>query len=335
MIDFKKWYNEKGGKSIITTLRYNSVMLEELLTRTSFMHTDASVSERVYVLVHEISIQHKCPYCNKNLAFHKLNRGYHGTCQSKECVKKHRSVVNKESSKKIDWDESLKKQSDTMMRRFGKRHNLCNGTESREKYYDTMEKLYGHRSPLQIPEIKRKQEETTLNRYGTLDMYHCENTRNTILKKYNVDIYKVNIMSSSHIFNKWKATIMKMYGVDNPMKNRKVFEKNQRNAFKAKKVHDLICRGTYEMDFVEKYFDILKIENGKTIKFNYNKKDKIYFSDFYVPQHNLIVEIKSKYYFDKYKQLNLAKRDACISKGFNFIFIIDKDYTEFNKLLNL
>ena len=128
---------------------------------------------------------------------------------------------------------------------------------------------------------------------------------------------------------------MKMYGVDNPMKNRKVFEKNQRNAFKAKKVHDLICRGTYEIDFVEKYFDMLKIENGKTIKFNYNKKDKIYFSDFYVPQHNLIVEIKSKYYFDKYKQLNLAKRDACISKGFNFIFIIDKDYTEFNKLLNL
>jgi hypothetical protein len=86
--------------------------------------------------VHNIIEEPKCPYCNKKLAFHKLNRGYHGTCQSKECVLKHRSVVNKESSKKINWDESLRKQKETFQQIYGAPHNWCNDTSSRDKYHE-------------------------------------------------------------------------------------------------------------------------------------------------------------------------------------------------------
>ena len=52
----------------------------------------------------------------------------------------------------------------------------------------------------------------------------------------------------------------------------------------------------------------------------------MYFPDFYYKEKNLIIEIKSTYYYNKYLNKNLAKQEACISQGYNFIFIIDNDY---------
>jgi len=48
LTDFRKWYNEKGGKSIITSLRYNSDLLNEVTERTFFLPDCVSISERVY-----------------------------------------------------------------------------------------------------------------------------------------------------------------------------------------------------------------------------------------------------------------------------------------------
>jgi hypothetical protein len=42
----------------------------------------------------------------------------------------------------------------------------------------------------------------------------------------------------------------------------------------------------------------------------------------------LIVEIKSSYIYEREKKKNEAKKEAAINNGYNFIFIIDKDYTE-------
>ena len=92
---------------------------------------------------------------------------------------------------------------------------------------------------------------------------------------------------------------------------------------------NLNYRGSYELDFLEKYYDIMSIKNRITIRYNDNK---IYFPDFYIPDLNLIVEIKSDYYYNKYLSKNLDKQKACLEQGYNFIFVINKDYTEFEKL---
>jgi hypothetical protein len=53
-----------------------------------------------------------------------------------------------------------------------------------------------------------------------------------------------------------------------------------------------------------------------------------------LPEYNLIIEIKSDYTFNKELKKNLSKQKACLDQGYDFIFIVNKDYTEFEKLLN-
>ena len=76
-----------------------------------------------------------------------------------------------------------------------------------------------------------------------------------------------------------------------------------------------------------------KNNSGKTSLFEvinlfFDNKNKIYFSDFYLENKNLIIEIKSSYTFNVDLKKNLAKQNACIEQGYNFIFIIDKNYDE-------
>ena len=59
-----------------------------------------------------------------------------------------------------------------------------------------------------------------------------------------------------------------------------------------------------------------------------NERDKVYFPDFYIPKYNLIVEVKSAYTYDKELDLNLTKKEWSIRSGYDFIFIIDKNYDE-------
>jgi len=57
--------------------------------------------------------------------------------------------------------------------------------------------------------------------------------------------------------------------------------------------------------------------------------------DYYLPDYNLIVEIKSSYTYNYDIEKNEAKKKASLENGYNFIFIIDKDYTEFINKINL
>lgn len=99
-----------------------------------------------------------------------------------------------------------------------------------------------------------------------------------------------------------------------------------------KKFENLHYQGTYELDFLTKYYN-QDLKNGPTIRFNFENENKIYFSDFYYEPLNLIIEIKSEYYYNKYLSKNLAKQKACLEQGYDFIFVINKDYSEFDKKL--
>jgi hypothetical protein len=62
-------------------------------------------------------------------------------------------------------------------------------------------------------------------------------------------------------------------------------------------------------------------------------KNKIYFPDFYIPKLNLIVEIKSSYFYNLEEEINLTKKSYSELNNYNFIFIIDKDYSNFLSLI--
>ena len=154
------------------------------------------------------------------------------------------------------------------------------------------------------------------------------------LKKYGVESF----FQTNDFKEKYKKTSMSRYGVENPSQDEKIFIKTQTNAYLLK-LHEstnLCYRGTYEKHFLDFCFDNkIPIEKGKTIKYSFNEKSKVYFSDFYLKSKNLIIEIKSCYTYNKDLEKNLVKQQSCLEQEYDFIFIIDKDYNKFKNFLNL
>jgi very-short-patch-repair endonuclease len=134
---------------------------------------------------------------------------------------------------------------------------------------------------------------------------------------------------------KTKETNLKNLGVENPMQNLEIHKKAELSGKKIKYFNDNIYyRGTYEKDFLDLCFKHnINVENIKGFKYQYIDKQKIYFPDFYLPDYNLIIEIKSDYTYNKELEKNLLKESAMIDYGYNFLFIINKNYNDFLKLI--
>lgn len=127
------------------------------------------------------------------------------------------------------------------------------------------------------------------------------------------------------------------YGVDHPTKSREIFEKAQSTAYHTFKYKDtdLKYQGSYELDFIEYCCSRnIYIENGPSIKYEMLNKSRVYHSDFLIRDMNLIVEVKSTYTLNDDYDENLLKRQYSINSGYKFLFIIDKDYREIEKLIN-
>jgi very-short-patch-repair endonuclease len=103
------------------------------------------------------------------------------------------------------------------------------------------------------------------------------------------------------------------------------------------KIHEngIKYQGSYEKDFLDLCEKMnINVVRGKTIKFRHKNKDKIYFSDYYLNDFNLIVEVKSWYIYELHEELNLVKQKAVLEQGYNFLFIIDKKYNDFLSIIN-
>lgn len=206
---------------------------------------------------------------------------------------------------------------------------------NRSKASETCLEKYGVENPQQNINIKEKTSITNLEKYGFEVAAKNENvkakTKNTNLEKWN----STCTLHSDIQQDKIKKIFINKYGVDNPMKNRDIMLKSQitglkRNFFKCT---ELLYQGTYELDFLNIYYDKIIIENGKSIKITHNNKETMYHSDFFIPNMNLIVEIKSSYWYKKYYNKNIIKQKECEKLGYKYILIIDKKYDEFNSIL--
>ncbi len=91
-------------------------------------------------------------------------------------------------------------------------------------------------------------------------------------------------------------------------------------------------QSSYELDFL-KYCLLknIKVERGKSFRYIQASKEHIYHSDFFLPEHALICEVKSNYTYNYDLEKNMLKSKSVI--GYNFIFLIDKEYSELNIML--
>ena len=117
-----------------------------------------------------------------------------------------------------------------------------------------------------------------------------------------------------------------------------MFKKIQKKAFKVEKYKNtkIYYRESFELDFLNNYYLLYPdIQNGPTIKYVYDNKNKVYFPDFYIPSLNLIIECKNSYLLSRDKECIKAKEYATINYGFNYSIIIDKNYNDFRNYLLL
>ncbi len=194
---------------------------------------------------------------------------------------------------------------------------------------------YGVSNPNKLSSLKSKIKQKHLEKYGVDHPYKTEKIKNKTIKT-NIERYGVeNVFQSEEIKDKIKETNLRKYGVEYISQNPDIYENRILSGFRIKK-HDcgLNYQGTYERDFID-YCVLNKISITKPPSFLYemNGVSKRYYPDFYYKELNLIIEVKSEYYYNLHKDKNEFKKQTIINNNFKYILILDKDYNEFNLLL--
>lgn len=277
-----------------------------------------------------------CKICGNETIFVGFKNGYKKCCCKKCSINYTHKQIIKANLKlygveNVFQSEKIKQKiKQTCIKKYGVEYSLQN-LKIRQKGNQTKKEKYGNENYHNLEKSKL----TCLNKYGHENFAHGTNqqkVKDTMMYRYGVE----NAFQSKNIQEKYKNTCLKKYGVENPSQNSIIYEKQQKAGFCAKKYNtNIFYRGQNEFDFLEKYYLMFSdMINAKPIKYFFENKSHIYFPDFYISKLNLIIEIKSSYYYEKFKQKCDAKQNAVLASGFNYIMIIDKDYTLFESLLN-
>jgi hypothetical protein len=239
------------------------------------------------------------------------NEIYSKTDECKEKIRK-TCIERYDSDSYSQTNECIEKVKKTCLENYGVECSLHN-KEINEKMRQNNLIKYGYEIPSESNEIKEKIEKTCLERYGVCFVSKLDSSK-----------------------EKRKETCIKRYGVEHHMQNEDIFNKQQLSGkfLKLHKDMNLYYRGSYEKDFLDLCFKYnIKVEKIYSFKYDFHKKKYTYFPDFYIPIYDLIVEIKSDYYYNKYLEKNLIKEKCILDYGFNFMFIINKNYELFLKIL--
>lgn len=190
----------------------------------------------------------------------------------------------------------------------------CQGKCSNIKREQTNMKLYGVKNCFQSDEKKIKIKKTMKELYGVEHNMKLQRCLDQRIKTYQNNYGCDNPSQSENIKKKKIETCRKNYSVDYPFQSKENLEKS------------------YKTNYI-KYGTKIGIERGMSIQYRYYNHFKMYYPDFYLPKYNLIVEIKSDYTYEKEKDKNICKQKSCLERGYNFIFIINKNYEEFIQLI--
>lgn len=212
----------------------------------------------------------------------------------------------------------------------------CHGKCSREKNKRTNIDRYSVENPAQIKDVQEKMKKTNLKKYGCENPFQNKEIKEKI-KKSNIIIYGAeNPNQNKKVRDKNKKTCLLKYGVEHPMQNQEIFEKNQKNCYSIEKHKEtgLNYRSTYERHFLDFCIERkINIKKGKRISYMFENKEHYYFSDFFIEEINLIIEIKSAWTYSNDIEKNIVKKEFTLKSGYNFLFLIDKNYEDLLKII--
>ena len=309
---------------------------------------DAIYREKLKVKVLDLTIgSHykvnvKCDLCDSiNIVeFRQLKGSEDYLCNS--CAAKNKKRVSLTDDKKKDMIRKMLKTREINKSKdpnYGKSKSENNS--KKDKKITKKERV--KKSQEEIKLIIKKRKETKLKKYGDENYNNQEKKRITLKEKYGDENYNNNKARKETLKKKYgdenfnnqikkEETCLDKYGVRHTNQNIETMIKIQKSAFKIKLHEDtnLYYRGTYEKHFLDYcYLNNIEITEFKDgIYYEYDGKIHRYYPDFYHPESKTIIEVKSKYTFDSEYDINMLKRESA-SKNHNFLFIIDKDYSDF------
>jgi len=289
----------------------------------------------------------KCKVCGNNTKFKNLQIGCIDTC-SKECKKELTKMTNLKKygvEFPLQHDSVKLKSKQTCLQKYGKIsysgtdfykksildkygvENVFQLDRVKKKCKKSYIRNLGVENPSQSEKIKQKKEQTCMKNHGVKSgLCLRDKIKKGNLKNNNVEFP----MQSDSIKCKSRLTCMNKYGVEYIHQHYEIHEKSQKTALKIKQFRNtgIWYQGSYELDFLENYYDKYPdITRGPRIKYEFKGITHYYFPDFYVPSKNLVVECKNSYLAERDKCVIEEKRKATIIGGFNWVLIVNKDYT--------
>lgn len=232
-------------------------------------------------------------------------------CNNKECINKKRKQV--------------------LQDKYGV-DNVFQLDKVKDKIKETNLELYGVENPHQNENIKNKAENTNLERYGVRNPFQSEELKEK-MRKTNIQKIGVEYPSQSKdVRDKMKKTSLKNYGFEFPTQNREHLYDRFKKGVTIHYIDHLTYQGSYEKDFILKYKDKIRIENGLSIVYEYLGEKKVYHSDYYLPDFDLVIEVKSSYWYSVHQDQCKAKEEYTKLRH-NYIMILDKKYSEFEAFI--
>ena len=225
-------------------------------------------------------------------------------------------------------------------------------------------KRYGTEYASQSQNFKERVKDTCLRKYGCANIFQSELFKNTIkqskllkniqkykklkakINKYDTNLKRKNtciiLYGTEYVFQSQlikdiiKQTNLKRYGVEHVLQNADIAERCIKNT-KQWKNYISPCGICIKYQGYENFaYDDL-IKNGYTLNdiitsrklvpeiwYNNNGIKHRYYVDIYIPKINKMIEVKSKWTYDKNKEIVNLKAQECIKQGYNYeIWIYD------------
>lgn len=190
---------------------------------------------------------------------------------------------------------------------IGKMYN-CQQIVIKELLIENGVDYLGH-SGLKTEHVKRKTQNTIDKKYGGWKKLNAANIER--LRKERGDDYLYEMKIKSHI-NRQKSGLRYKKAIIDGVEI-------MYQGYELKAIYKLINEGYTIKDL------IIGKSNVPSFIYTHDGKKRHYFPDIYIPKDNRIVEVKSIYFYEKYLDKNLLKRDAVLNAGYKFDFyIMDK-----------
>lgn len=203
-----------------------------------------------------------------------------------------------------------------------KKYGVVNASQDKQlqaKKIQTFLSKYGCENPAQNPDIIQKIKDTWPS--------VAAKREKTNLAKYGVAHYS----STEECKERRRRTWLANYGVDNPAKSDQVKDKiYQGQNYKKTNKTICLCGKLYRVQGFEHIIiaELLKsgfkesdivIDKKLVPKINYfdnTGAKRRYYPDIWIPRLNMLIEVKSLYTWQKYKEINLLKIAAAKQSGY-------------------